>query len=105
LAWLVLLGFLRIATNPRIIPSPLSVQEALDDVHVWLTHPNTRLVSENETHWRIFRELLEATGTPGNSTTDVYLAALAIGRGATLVSCDTDFARFRHLRWENPLDE
>jgi toxin-antitoxin system PIN domain toxin len=105
LPWLVLLGFLRIATNPRILPSPLSVQEALHDVDAWLHHPNTRLVSENEAHWPVCRELLDATGTAGNLTTDVYLAAMAIGRGATLASCDTDFARFRQLRWENPLDE
>ena len=41
--------------------------------------------------------------TAGNLTTDAHLAALAIGRGATLVSCDNDFARFGDLRLENPL--
>ena len=33
---------------------------------------------------------------------DAHLAALAISHGATLVSCDADFGRFRHLRWEDP---
>jgi len=31
------------------------------------------------------------------------LAALAVEHGLTLYSTDTDFARFRELRWENPL--
>jgi hypothetical protein len=32
-----------------------------------------------------------------------HLAAIAIGHGLTLMSIDTDFARFPALRWENPL--
>ena len=32
------------------------------------------------------------------------MPALAIGHGAVLASCDTDFARFRGLRWESPLE-
>jgi uncharacterized protein len=31
------------------------------------------------------------------------LAALALEHGLTLCSSDTDFARFRELRWEDPL--
>ena len=33
----------------------------------------------------------------------VDLNLLLITRGATLASCDADFARFPGLRWENPL--
>jgi hypothetical protein len=39
----------------------------------------------------------------GNLVTDAHLAALAIEHGLTLCSADTDFARFRKLKWENPL--
>ena len=31
------------------------------------------------------------------------LAALAIEHGLTVMSVDTDFARFGEVRWENPL--
>jgi uncharacterized protein len=31
------------------------------------------------------------------------VAALAIEHGVPLASTDTDFARFREVRWENPL--
>ena len=103
LAWIVLLGFLRLATNARVFPQPLTAEQAIARVEVWVSHPKTRLVTETSEHWRILQELLEETGTAGNLTTDAHLAALAISHGATLVSCDADFGRYRHLRWENPV--
>jgi toxin-antitoxin system PIN domain toxin len=102
LAWVVLLGFLRLATNPRVFPSPLAPEDALERVYSWLNHANTRVVTETEDQWLILRGLISESGTSGNLTTDAHLASLAIANGATLVSCDTDFARFSHLRWENP---
>ena len=62
-----------------------------------------RLVEPTRDHWSLLRELLEAVGAAGNLATDAHLAALAISHNATLVSCDNDFARFRRLKWENPL--
>ena len=41
----------------------------------------------------------------GNLMPDAMLAALAIEHGVTLYSTDTDFAKFRELRWENPLGD
>ena len=103
LPWIVLLGFLRLATNARVFVQPLTPDQAIDRVEVWLAHRNIRLMHENEEHWRALRGLLTETGTAGNLTTDAHLAALAITNGASLVSCDADFGRFRHLRWENPM--
>jgi toxin-antitoxin system PIN domain toxin len=103
LAWVVLLGFLRVATNPRIFPRPLGADTALAKLDAWLSLDNTRLVTEREEHWGTLRSLLVEAGTAGNLTTDAHLAALAISHGAVLVSCDNDFARFRGLRWENPV--
>ena len=34
---------------------------------------------------------------------DAYLAALAIEHGCELVTTDSDFSRFRGLRWRHPL--
>jgi toxin-antitoxin system PIN domain toxin len=103
LAWMVLLGFLRLSTNPRVFPRPLTAELASGRIDRWLTHPNIRMVLETEEHWRILGQLLDETGTAGNLTSDAHLAALAIAHGATLVSCDADFARYRQLRWMNPL--
>lgn len=103
LPWVVLLGFLRISTHPKIFPSPLTPEIALQTVDTWLSLDNIRVVREREQHWEVLRSLLEETGAAGNLTTDAHLAALAIGHGAILVSCDSDFTRFKGLRWENPL--
>ena len=102
LPWIVLLGFLRLATNPRVFARPLTLEQAIDRGEAWLNHANIRVVAETQEHWRILMELLADAGTAGNLTTDAHLASLAISHGATLVSCDADFGRFQHLRWENP---
>lgn len=103
LPWLVLLGFLRIATNRDIFPRPLDPDRAIAKVDAWLALDSTRLVRERDGHWDILRSLLAEAGTAANLVTDAHLAALAISHGAVLVSCDTDFARFAGLRWENPI--
>jgi uncharacterized protein len=102
-SWIVLLGFLRLSTNPVVFPRPLAPEAAMKKIDDWLSLPPARLVTETGDHWSILRRLLSDSGTAGSLTTDAHLAALAIGRGAVLVSCDGDFARFEGLRWENPL--
>jgi predicted nucleic acid-binding protein len=39
----------------------------------------------------------------GNLTSDAHLAAQAIEHGAELCSGDTDFGRFKDLRWSDPI--
>lgn len=103
LAWVVLLGFLRLATHPRVFPTPLTPEQALAKVDQWLAQPPVRVLAESDEHWRVLRSLLATSGTAGNLTTDAHLASLAITHGAVLVSCDADFGRFTKLRWEHPL--
>ncbi len=103
LPWVVLLGFLRLASNPSVFPRPLDSDSVIAKVDVWLAQTNIRVVTEKEGHWEMFRLLLGNSGTAGNLTTDAHLAALAMSYGAILVSCDRDFARFKGLRWENPI--
>jgi toxin-antitoxin system PIN domain toxin len=103
LAWVVLLGFLRIVTNGRVFPRPLSPEAAMTKVESWLSLENVRIVHEKDDHWDTLKSLLHGAGTAGNLTTDAHLAALAISHDAVLVSCDADFARFKGLRRQNPL--
>ena len=103
LSWIVLLGFLRLATNPRVFPRPFAPAAAVARVDTWLGQDNISIVFENEDHWQSLRSLLQQSGTAGNLTTDAHLAALAMTHDAVLVSCDADFIRFKGLRWENPL--
>jgi len=103
LPWLVLSGFLRLATHPRVFPQPLPLDTALNRIDAWLSARPVVVISEKPDHWPELRRLLTDVGTAGNLTTDTHLVALAITHKAALVSCDGDFARFRGLRWENPL--
>jgi len=103
LAWVVLLGFLRLSTNPRVFPRPLAPHVAAAKLDAWLARDNVRVVREKDEHWETLKPLLGGSGTAGNLTTDAHLAALALSHDAVLVSSDMDFARFKGLRWENPL--
>ncbi len=103
LPWVVLLGFLRVTTHPRVFRNPLSADQAVATVDGWLALPPVVVLQEGAEHWRILRDLLAVSGTAGNLTTDAHLAALAIESGSELCSTDSDFARFRHVRWVNPL--
>lgn len=104
-AWIVLLGFLRLSTSPRVLPNPLRPEQALEVVDGWLAQPPVLAVDPGPEHWRILRTLIDEAGTAGNLTTDAHLAAIAIENGAELCSTDTDFARFPRLRWINPVAE
>ena len=103
LPWAAVLGFIRIATNPRIFNNPLDVNSACTYVRSWLGRPQTVLIHPGDRHADILFALLEAAGSAGNLTTDAHLAALAIEHQGALHSTDADMARFPGLRWANPL--
>lgn len=103
LAWIVILAFLRITTRPGILVSPLPADEALSYVDSWLRQPYVTLVAPGEKHWPIMRNLIAATGTAGNLTSDAHLAALAIEQGFQVYSTDNDFRRFPGIEHVNPL--
>jgi toxin-antitoxin system PIN domain toxin len=104
LAWAVLLGFVRLTTNPRVVQAALTPGDALDYVDRWLARDVTTVVEPTARHTSVLRDLLEPTGTAANLVADAHLAALAIEHGATLCSADRDFGRFPGLAWVNPLD-
>ncbi|HAV65260.1 MAG TPA: PIN domain nuclease [Verrucomicrobiales bacterium] len=103
LSWTVISAFIRIATNPRLHQRPLSIKEATDRVQSWLAQPCVRVLNPSEQHWSIFEKLLRQANATANLVTDAQLAALAIEYNCTLHSTDGDFARFKGLKWRNPL--
>lgn len=102
LSWTVLLAFVRIATNPRIMPSPLSAEEALAQVHDWIAAPSAHVLAPGERHAALLERLILATGTAANLVNDAHLAALAVEHRAGVVTYDTDFARFDGVRANRP---
>ena len=103
LPWVSILGFIRIATNPKILDNPLDVGSACSRVRSWLAQPQTVVIHPGDRHADILFDLLETAGTAGNLTTDAHLAVLAIEHQAELHSNDADMARFQGLRWINPI--
>jgi toxin-antitoxin system PIN domain toxin len=99
----VLFGFVRICTNPRIFQTPLTVVEATDRVESWLARPQVRIIEPSNQHVGDVFALLRQTGTAGNLTTDAQIAMLACQEKAVIHSNDTDFLRFPGIRWHNPL--
>lgn len=105
LCWPVVSGFIRIATNPKALQSPMTTEEACEKIDEWLALPGTRLIQSSNQQWRIFSGLLKQTNAKGNLVSDAHLAALALDHNIVLASCDTDFAKFPGLRWINPLTQ
>lgn len=102
LAWATIHQFLRLGTNPAH-PGAMSDAEALDSVIDWVD-AGVELIPDAESTWTLFHELVTASPrTLRNSIDDAHLAAIAISRGATLVSFDSDFAVYADhgLRWEH----
>lgn len=101
LAWIVLLAFVRLVTNERIFPSPMTTDQAFDCVDTWLSHPNVVVASPDAGHALVLRDLLGRTGGAANLVNDAHLAALALSHGATVASYDGDFNRFG-VSWMTP---
>ncbi len=100
---LVLSGFLRIVTHPRVFKTPTPLDSALDFVDVLRARQNCVLVQPGARHWSIFERLCRESRARGNLVADAYLAALAIESGCEWVTTDRDYAGFPGLRLLNPL--
>lgn len=104
MADLVLSGFVRVVTHPRIFDEPMRTPAAMAAAEAMRARSNSRGVRPGERHWSIFSDLVRRTGAKGNAVPDAYLAALAVESGSDLVTCDRGFARYPGLRWRHPLD-
>lgn len=103
--WSVVLGFVRLMSNPRVTVRPQAPGDLLGRVAAILSRPSVRLITPGIRHAELMRELFESSAAGPRMVTDVHLAALAIELDAILATNDTDFARFPRLRTLNPLAE
>jgi len=103
LPWQTLSAFARIATHPRVFPSPLSADDAALQVEQWLAAPAAWVPVPTPRHAEIFLQLLRAGRVTGAMVTDAHLAALALEHGVAIWSTDADFARFDGVVWHDPL--
>lgn len=101
---LVLSGFLRIVTHPKIFNSPSTLDDALAFTKAIRQQPNCIVVSAGERHWDIFQELCKSANAKGNLIPDAYHAALAIESGCEWITTDRGFSRYPNLRWRPPFE-
>ncbi len=99
---LVLSGFLRLVTHPRVFRTPTPLNQALAFAQDVREQPNCVIVEPGRRHWDIFTRLCRAAGARGNLVPDAYLAALAIESGCEWITTDRDYSRFDGLRWRLP---
>lgn len=104
MADLVLSGFVRVVTHPRVFDKPMRPSAAIAAAEAMRARPNSRPVNPGDRHWPVFCGLVRSDGAKGNAVPDAYLAALAIESGSEFVTCDRGFARYPGLRWRHPLD-
>lgn len=101
-AWIVLVAFLRLITNRQVMPSPMSTDDAVEQVERWLRSPNAVIVEPGSRHLHVLSALLRQVGAGPNVINDAHIAAIAIEHDATVVSFDRDFVRFDGLRHRLP---
>jgi toxin-antitoxin system PIN domain toxin len=102
MAELVLSGFVRVVTHPKVFKRPSPLADALVFADQVRGQPNCVRVSPGARHWDVFTRLCRESDARGNVVPDAYLAALAIESGCEWVTTDRDYARFKGLRWRHP---
>lgn len=103
MAWSSLIAFVRIATNPRAMRDPLDPADAWAFVDAWLDAPAVWVPEPGPGYRTILARLITDLDLRASLVSDAALAALCIEHGLTIVSADSDFARFTEIEWVNPV--
>lgn len=103
LPWQSLIAFSRIATNPKIFDKPLAIDKVVNQLSEWCERSVVWHPEPGDRFEDCLYSLLQEHQCCGNLVSDAYLAALALEHGLTVVSSDTDFARFPSVKWLNPI--
>jgi uncharacterized protein len=88
----VVSGFLRIVTHPKIFSFPSTIEAATTHIDSLLALSNVDLF-ETQPNWEIFRKLCVERSLTGNAIPDAWIAATAIQHNDHVVSFDKDFKK------------
>ena len=100
---LVLSGFIRVVTHPKVFEQPSSLDLAVAFAQQVRTAPQAIGLAPGAKHWQIFLQCLEQISAKGNDVPDAYHAALAMEWACDWVTTDKGFRRFKGLRVRHPL--
>jgi uncharacterized protein len=101
-----LIGFLRIVTNPRIVPDPAPIGHALQFIRRLQEGRRAQPLTSTATTWAIFADLVaHDRAIKANIVPDTYLAALAISNRCRIATADRGFGRFTGLDYFDPASD
>ena len=89
---MVLAGFLRLVTSPKIFQDPTPIDAAVGFIDALLAVPGVHLAALGP-EWPRLRQLCLDKQLAGNSLPDAWLAAATMHFGEHLVSFDRDFRK------------
>lgn len=98
----VLVSALRIVTNRRIFKTPTPMPTALQFLNAVRQAPAACNVESSSICWDHFLNICMDERFSADDVQDAYLASVAIGSDAVLVSSDKGFQRFSGLKWLQP---
>ncbi|HWX87942.1 MAG TPA: TA system VapC family ribonuclease toxin [Solirubrobacteraceae bacterium] len=102
LFWPAVMGFLRIATHPAILPSPIAPKQAMATVAALLIRPTVRTEAESRDFWETYTASA-GQDARGNHVPDAHLAALMRSHGVKVIyTRDRDFRRYDWIEPRNP---
>ena len=99
---LVISGFIRVVTHPRVFARPSTLDDALLVAEQLRGLANFVALAPGPRHWEVFTRLCADARATGNLIPDAYLGALAIEAGAEIITGDSDYARLPGVRWRRP---
>lgn len=101
----VLLGFVRVVTNPRVFADPAPSVDALGLIDALLAARAARMLPGNAASWARLRGFAaQDPGLRGNLVPDAHVAAVAHAHGARVATADRGFGRFPGVSWFDPVD-
>lgn len=87
---MVVSGFLRITTNPRVFSQPDDIADAIAFIDAVLATPGAAYATMTD-DWPALRALLLRIGRGGNLVTDAWIASSVQSSSEHLVTFDRDF--------------
>jgi toxin-antitoxin system PIN domain toxin len=100
---LVLSGFIRVVTHPKIFERPSSLAVAIAFAQQVRTAAPAVCLAPGQHHWELFSECMRSISAQGNDIPDAYHAALALEWDSEWITTDRGFRRFKGLRVRHPL--
>jgi toxin-antitoxin system PIN domain toxin len=100
---LILSGFIRVVTHPKVFEQPSPLKSALAFAEQLRAPEHAMRLAPGSRHWALFVRCIETVTAQGNHVSDAYHAALAMEWDCDWLTTDKGFKRFKGLRVRHPL--